>query len=202
MKMNYGAMLALVAGALLVSPPALAEGGDWLIRARAVNLNPSASSSPVAGVDVEQRWIPEVDISYFVTRNLALELILTYPQKHDVTLNGVNIGSVRHLPPTLTLQYHFLPEAQFRPYLGAGINYTRFSNVSLNVPGVGALGMERSSTGLALQAGLDIALGKNLVLNLDVKKIKMDADLSTGAGFLSKLTIDPLLVGVGLGWKF
>lgn len=188
----------------LVLAPSLAAGADggWLIRARVVNLNPSASSSPVAGIDVEQRWIPEVDVSYFMTKNLALELILTYPQKHDVTLNGANIGSVRHLPPTLTLQYHFLPEAQFRPYVGAGINYTRFSNVALNVPGVGALGMERSSTGFALQGGLDIALGKNLVLNLDVKKIKMEADLTTGAGFLSRLTIDPLLVGVGLGWRF
>lgn len=201
--MRKQALAAIFCIGLVLAPsPAAGADGGWLIRARAVNLNPSASSSPVAGIDVEQRWIPEVDVSYFMTKNLALELILTYPQKHDVTLNGANIGSVRHLPPTLTLQYHFLPEAQFRPYVGAGINYTRFSNVALNVPGVGALGMERSSTGFALQGGLDIALGKNLVLNLDVKKIKMEADLTTGAGFLSRLTIDPLLVGVGLGWRF
>lgn len=189
-------------GALAAACAASAADGNWLIRGRAVNLDPSASSSPVAGIDVEQRWIPEVDISYFVTRNIALELILTYPQKHDVTLNGANIGSVKHLPPTLTVQYHFMPEQTFKPYLGIGINYTRFSSVNLTVPPATRLSMESSSTGLAIQAGFDIALTKSLLLNFDVKKIKMEADLSTAAGFLSTLTIDPLLVSVGLGWRF
>lgn len=192
--------LAILIGALCLATNALAEKGDWLVRARAVNLDPSASSSPVAGIDVEQRWIPEVDISYFITRNIALELILTYPQKHDVTLSGANIGSVKHLPPTLTVQYHFAPDAGFQPYVGAGINYTRFSSVNLNVPP--RLGTENSSAGWALQAGFDIPIAKNMVFNVDVKKIRIETDLFTPAGYLTTLKIDPLIAGVGLGWKF
>ena len=151
-------------------------------------------------MDVDDKWAPEVDISYFITRNIALELILTYPQKHDVTLNGAHIGSVKHLPPTLTLQYHFAPEAGFRPYVGAGVNYTRFSGVNLNAPP--RLDTENSSVGWALQAGFDVPIAKNMVFNVDVKKIKIETDLFAPGGYLTTLKIDPLLVGVGLGWKF
>lgn len=190
----------ILVGALCLATNALAEKEDWLVRVRAINIRPDASSSPVPGVDVDNKWAPEADISYFITRNIAVELILTYPQKHDVTFNGANIGSVRHLPPTLTLQYHFAPEARFRPYVGAGINYTRFSTVDLNVPP--RLDTEKTSVGWALQAGFDVPITRNMVVNIDVKKIKIETDLSTPAGFLTTLKIDPLILGVGLGWKF
>lgn len=192
--------LAILIGALCLATNALAEQGDWLVRLRAIDIRPDASSGPVPGVNVDDKWAPEVDISYFITRNIALELILTYPQKHDVTLNGANIGSVKHLPPTLTLQYHFAPEAGFRPYVGAGINYTRFSGVNLNAPP--RLNTENSSVGWALQAGFDVPVAKNMVFNVDVKKIRIETDLFTPGGYLTTLKINPLIVGVGLGWKF
>ena len=192
--------LAILIGALCLATSALADKGDWLVRLRAIDIKPDASSGPVRGVDVDDKWAPEVDISYFITRNIALELILTYPQKHDVTLNGAHIGSVKHLPPTLTLQYHFAPEAGFRPYVGAGVNYTRFSGVNLNAPP--RLDTENSSVGWALQAGFDVPIAKNMVFNVDVKKIKIETDLFTPVGYLTTLKIDPLIVGVGLGWKF
>lgn len=196
------ARMAVVVGAaaLFAASGAVAQESKWMVRVRAIDIMPSASSGPVPGVDVDDKWAPEVDISYFLTRNLALELILTYPQKHDVTLNGVNIGSVKHLPPTLTLQYHFAPEAGFRPYVGAGINYTRFSSINLNVPP--RLDTEDSSVGWALQAGFDIPIARNMVVNVDVKKVKIETDLFTPAGYLTTLKIDPLIVGIGLGWKF
>jgi outer membrane protein len=87
--------------------------------------------------------------------------------KHDVTLDGAKIGTVKHLPPTLLVQYHFLPDATFRPYVGAGVNYTTFSkNKLLN----GAASLEHDSFGLALQAGADVAIDKNWSINFDVKK--------------------------------
>lgn len=191
---------AILIGALCLATDALAEQGNWLVRVRAIDIRPDASSGPVPGVDVDDKWAPEVDISYFLTKNLALELILTYPQKHDVTLNGANIGTVKHLPPTLTLQYHFAPEAAFRPYVGAGINYTRFSSVNLNVPP--RLDTESSSVAWALQAGFDVPVARNMVVNLDVKKVRIETNLFTPAGYLTTLKIDPLIVGVGIGWKF
>lgn len=207
--------LAVIGASLLGSGVAFAEKGDWLVRVRAVNLDMENKSDaipalavPADAIQVSDKLIPEVDISYFFTRNIAAELVLTIPQKHDVdvtasAVGGFRAGSFKHLPPTLTLQYHFLPDGQFRPYVGAGINYTRISSVSLAVPGVTTLDLDDDSFGAALQAGVDIALGKNLVLNLDVKKIYIDSDLKDGTGAkVSHLKLDPLAVGIGLGWKF
>lgn len=207
--------LAMIGASLLGSGVAFAEKGDWLLRVRAVNLDMENQSDaipalavPADAIQVSDKLIPEVDISYFFTRNIAAELVLTIPQKHDVdvtasAVGGFRAGSFKHLPPTLTLQYHFLPDGQFRPYVGAGINYTRISGVSLAVPGVTTLQLEDDSIGGALQAGVDIALGKNLVLNLDVKKIYIDSDLKDGTGAkVSHLKLDPLAIGIGLGWKF
>ena len=103
--------------------------GTQTVRARAVHLDPADKSDPVGGtgasdrISVSSKTIPELDVSYFFTKNIAAELVLTYPQKHDVSLDGAKIGTVKHLPPTLLVQYHFLPDASFRPYVGAGVNY-------------------------------------------------------------------------------
>lgn len=191
-----------------VAGPVLAQQSPWLVRLRAVNIdtaNKFDATAPGAGlglsdnVNVSNKTIPEVDISYFFTPNLAAELILTYPQKHDVTLdNGAKVGTFKHLPPTLLLQYHFMPEAQFSPYVGAGLNYTRVSQIDL-----GGLQLEKNSYGLALQAGVDYKLDKNWSLNLDVKKVQIRSDLSTAAGTkLGTVKIDPWLVGVGVGYRF
>lgn len=203
--------MGVFAGVLFIATQVCAEQGDWLVRVRAVNIQPENESEaigalgvPADAIALSDKLAPEVDFSYFVTRNIALELILTVPQRHDVSLSGTAIGTAKHLPPTLTVQYHFTPDATFRPYLGAGINYTRFSGVDLNVTGVGSLDLEKDSWGGAFQAGFDVAVGKNTFLNFDIKKVYIETDLklkATGAR-VSKLTIDPLLVGIGFGWKF
>lgn len=191
-------VLAVIGASLLGSGVAFAEKGDWLVRVRALNIDPDGSSS-IAGLGVDSKIAPEVDFSYFITKNVAAELILTYPQKHDVTLNGAKIGSFKHLPPTLTVQYHFTPDQKFRPYLGAGINYTRISGVSL--PG---LDLEDHSWGLAVQAGFDVEIGKNLVLNFDLKKVQIKSDIVTdpGGAKVGDVKVDPLIYGIGIGWKF
>jgi len=184
----------VVACALACAVPAMADKGKFGVRLRALYMDVDSSTSPsVAGLDVEDRWIPEVDLSYWMTDNLALELVLTYPQKHDVNVGAVNLGSVKHLPPTLMLQYHFMPKQTFQPYVGVGLNYTKFSGVNL-----GGITMSSHSTGWALQAGFDYKMSNAMYLNFDVKKVKIDADLSIG----SNLKIDPWLVGVGIGWRF
>ena len=91
-----------------------------------------------------------------------------------------------------------------KPYLGAGVNYTRFSSVKLpQGTALGALTIDKNSVGLALQAGVDYALDGKWSLNLDVKKVQIRTDLKSGAaGKLGKIKVDPLLIGVGLGYKF
>lgn len=195
MKSLY--VLGAFAGAVLLSTNSLAAAGDTVMRARAVNIATHNSSSPVAGVEVSKKTIPEVDFSYFFTDNISAELILTYPQKHDVSLNGTKLGTLKQLPPTLLAQYHFMPGSSYSPYVGAGLNYTLFSGV--DIPGVD---VSRSSIGAALQIGIDIPVSNSMFFNIDLKKVYMKTDVKTAAGaYLTTLKVDPMLFGIGLGWK-
>lgn len=198
------AILGLAATAGLMHT-ATAQESPWLVRARAVRIAPANESDPVGGVGasdrlhVSDKWIPEVDISYFFTPHWAAELVLTVPQKHTVTLDGASIGTFKHLPPTLTGQYHFLPGAAIDPYVGAGINYTLMSKVDLLG---GAARLEHDSTGLALQAGLDIKLDARWSFNADIKKLQIRSDVDIGGVRASRVKVDPLLLGAGFGYRF
>ena len=193
-------LLAAAALCALTSGAAMAQNypqdGKWMVRARAVHLDSANKDSTPLDLSVNNKMIPELDISYFFTPNFAAELILTYPQKHDVRAGGAKIGSLKHLPPTLLAQYHFTNLGAFKPYVGAGINYTRFSSVDILG---GALNVKKNSFGPALQVGFDYALDKNWSINFDVKKVYIDTNVSGGIG---KFKVDPLLVGVGLGYRF
>lgn len=181
------------------------SAGDFLIRARVIDAIPRdhASVSAGGGVDVSNEIVPELDISYFVTDNIALELIAG-TTRHEVTWTpgGTSIGKVSLLPPTLTLQYHFLPKRKFSPYIGAGLNYTFFYDE--DAPGGAITSVDyRNRVGYALQAGMDYALGGAWSLNLDVKKIFLRTDVSVNNGAVTaKVDLDPWIVGLGLGYRF
>ncbi len=199
-----GSLALLVAGTLAAPVVAQAQEGPWMVRVRAVNLDPSNSDNTGLNLGINNKTIPEVDISYFFTPNIAAELVLTVPQKQTVSSNGVAIGSLKHLPPTLTLQYHFTGTPAFKPYVGAGINYTRFTSVQFTPAVVAALNpsLSKNSVGFALQAGVDIPIGENMVLNFDVKKVQIKTNVSSFGAKVGTLKVDPLLVGVGIGWRF
>jgi outer membrane protein len=208
MKRPVAAIIAastLGLATLAAGHAAAADASPWLVRVRALHLDPADKSDPVGGtgaanrLTLDSKTFPELDISYFFTPNVAAELVLTYPQKHDVLLDGKSIGTMKHLPPTLLAQYHFLPGAQFRPYVGAGLNYTTLSKVHLLN---GNAGLEHKSFGLAVQAGADFALDKNWSLNLDVKKVQIRSDVNSAGAIISKVKVDPLLVSVGVGYRF
>ena len=198
MKKNLLAVAVLCA---LTSGAAFAQQAEspWLVRVRAVHLDSANKDSTGLGLSVNNKTIPEVDISYFFNKNVAAELILTVPQKHDLSSSvlGGRIGSLKHLPPSLLLQYHF-DAPGFKPYVGAGVNYTRFSNVNLPA----GVDIDRNSWGGALQVGVDIPLSKNLYLNFDVKKVYIKTDVFAGGAKQGTFKVDPVLVGVGLGWRF
>ncbi len=197
--------LVLAVAALGLAGQAMAQQSPWQVRVRAVHLNMADQSEPVGGtgaadrLTVNNKTIPEVDISYFFTPNIAAELVLTVPQKQTVRLDGSPIGTFKHLPPTLTVQYHFTPGAQVSPYVGAGVNYTRISSVKL-LNGAGDL--ENDSFGLALQAGVDYKLDKNWSLNFDVKKVQIRSDVFQDGARISRVKLDPWLIGVGVGYRF
>jgi len=205
MKKSMLKLMVAALGLVGAAVPGWAQESPWLVRVRAVHIDPADKSDPVGGtgasdrLHVSSKWIPEVDISYFLTPNWAAELVLTYPQKHDVLLDGQRIGSFKHVPPTLLAQYHFLPGAQFDPYVGAGINYTLISKVDI-LNGAGRL--EHDSIGAALQAGVDFRIDGKWSVNLDVKKVQIRSDVDINGVRASQVRIDPVLLGVGVGYRF
>lgn len=200
MNMNNTLIAAALAATTALATPlaAQAQEGPFLVRLRAVHLDSANKDSTGLDLTVNNKVIPELDLSYFFTPQIAAELILTYPQKHTLKSGGTEIGSLKHLPPTLTVQYHFTQLGTVKPYLGAGVNYTRFSAVNLPA----GVDIDRNSFGLAMQAGLDVAVAKNVYLNFDVKKVQIRTDVSSGGTTLGTFKVDPLLVGVGVGYRF
>lgn len=192
-------LVALAALSALATPVAAsAQQGPWLVRARVVQLDSANKDGTGLGLSINDKAIPEVDVTYFFSPNISAELVLTYPQKHTLSANGTEIGTLKHLPPTLTAQYRFTGLGSFTPYVGAGINYTRFSGVNLPA----GVDIDRSSIGAAVQVGVDIPLTGQMSLNVDVKKVQIHTNVSAGGADLGKFKVDPLLVGVGLGWRF
>lgn len=198
--MKKHAIAAALLGTVLCSAAMAQQSteGPWMVRARAVHLDSVNKDSTGLDLAINNKWIPEVDISYFFNKNMAVELVLTVPQKQTLSAGGTAIGSFKHLPPTLTAQYHFTDLGGFKPYLGAGINYTRLSSVNLPA----GVDVDRNSFGWALQAGVDIPLSKSLYLNFDVKKVQIKTDVSSNGSKLGEFKINPVLFGVGLGWRF
>ncbi len=204
--MNKRSIAVAVAAAFatLASTAVLAQAadkGDWVVRGRALNLQSANKDETGLGLTVNDKWFPELDIGYFITPNLAVELILTYPQKHTVnsTAVGGDIGTFKHLPPTLTFQYHLTAIPGFRPYVGAGLNYTNISAVDILD---GAVGLKHNSYGWAAQVGADIPVGGGWLVNLDVKKVKIGTNVYLNGVDQGKFNVDPLLVSVGFGKRF
>ncbi|SDG02566.1 outer membrane protein [Limimonas halophila] len=217
MQMKRIAVGALAAAAMLAPVTAAAQNfepktaGDIMVRGRAIGILPDegASISPGGGdIDIEDKVVPELDVTYFVTDHIAAELIAA-TARHDVSVDGnaalgdASLGDVRLLPPTLTAQYHFRPSERISPYVGAGVNYTAFFDES---PGALDSVDYDNSFGAALQAGVDVAISGGWFVNADVKKLFLDTDVSGSVGGTAvdagEVDVDPWIVGVGLGYRF
>jgi outer membrane protein len=196
------ALVAAFAPGLASAQSALATEGPWLVRVRATYMSNDNSNDPTLAlgqVEAKSRWIPEFDVSYFFTDNIAAELVLTWPQTIDVTLGGKDIGSLKALPPTLLLQYHFIPDGAIRPYVGAGVNFTSFSSRDFSIKG---LTTSSSSWGPALQVGVDYKIAPRWYLNADVKYVWMNTDVSLNGAKLTTVDINPWLLSLGVGYRF
>ncbi len=192
--------------------PIMTQWSPWMIRGRALAVIPQEKASlniggaPIVGgkVDISNSVVPELDISYFFTKNIAVELILGVTP-HNVkgagALAGARIGSAWLLPPTLMLQYHFTNFGAFKPYVGVGVNYTVFFNEKAK-GGFTSFDL-KDSFGLALQAGFDYMIDQHWGINFDVKKIFLEPKVKVNNGLVSgKVKIDPWLIGAGITYKF
>lgn len=204
-----------------LAAPVVETFNPWMIRFRALGVIPDDKSSVSlngarlggnGNLDVTNSVIPEVDVTYFVTKNFAFELIAGVTP-HSVKTSGAlanvvntKVGSTTLLPPTLTAQYHFYLTESIKPYVGAGINYTFFLNEKAKGPFTTF--DVKNTFGLALQAGVDIMLDKHWGINFDVKKLFLEPKYTAytpalgGVTATGKAKLNPWIIGGGVTYKF
>jgi outer membrane protein len=207
-------LIAILVAGLMAPALSFAEKGDFVVRARVTHISPDESSKlssytvgAYGALEVDSNTIPEIDFSYYITKNIATELILALGTRHDVNVVGAGaqkLGSVNLLPPTLTAQWHFNPDQTFDPYAGLGISYVRAMDRGLHGSdgSLGGINIDRNMWGPAVQAGLDVNLQDKWLVNFDVKKIWFNTDVFTGSSKIDSLDIDPWVVSFGVGKKF
>jgi outer membrane protein len=204
--MNKKTISKLALGLLAaLSFNAIAQENPWMVRVRATNLNwENKQDAQLAGaglnLNAKNQTIPEVYITYFFNKNIAAELVLSYPQRVEVKAGQASLGTVTALPPTLLAQYHFTQFGPLKPYVGAGINYTRFGSRELST--AGTYSVEKSSIGYAAQIGADYMLTKNWGINLDVKYIQIKTDVLSAGVSAGTLDLSPIATSVGVTYKF
>lgn len=208
-KLVLGGLLAGTAMMGFSAPSVARDLGEhfskerFQIRARAIVVAPDddSSVSVIGGeTDVSTEVVPEVDITYFFTNNIAAELIVATAE-HDIDHNTVgDLGTAWILPPTLTLQYHFQPDEQISPYIGAGLNYSMFYGED-EAAGITDLDVD-GGVGYALQAGVDYWIDDNWGLNLDVKKLWLNIDGTVNNNIKADIDLDPWIVGAGVSYRF
>ncbi len=195
--------------AVTAAMPVLADAGDVFVRLRALYVSPDESANTSIGgdVSVSDELIPELDISYFVTDKIALELVLATARHNTAAINtdlgDLELGDIWLLPPTLLVQYHPLAGQKFSPYVGAGVNYTFFYNQSPPLSGPVTQVNHENGFGFALQAGADFYIDDNWFINVDVKRLFLNTDVEINGGAITAdVDLDPWLFGIGFGRSF
>jgi outer membrane protein len=230
MKHTYlAATIASVVALGSISQPAVGhEAGDWIFRFGAVNVDPDASSSlisttdtgplPGTGADVDDNTQLGLNLVYMYSDNIGIELLAATPFQHDLEAEGLaaydldvtDLGSTKHLPPTLTVNYFFgTSDSAVRPYLGVGVNYTTFFSTDLSGSArntLGARGLDLDdSWGIAWRGGVDWEISENWLINASFWKIDIetDASFSSALGTVkANVDVDPWVFMVSLGYRF
>lgn len=190
------------------------KGGDWLFRVGVSYADPNDNTSNPRGglpagsdVSIGSDTRPTVMVEYMFNENLGFELLAAAPFKHDIdgagALSGAGkIGDIKHVPPTLSLNWHFVPDSNVRPYVGIGLNYTFIYDENTSGPLEGTSLTMDNSFGAAAQAGLDLDMGSNWFFNAGVRYIQINSTAKFSNGYRLDVDIDPWIYTVGVGTSF
>ncbi len=218
-RLKSTAALAAVVATMMAAPAQALEQGDWLMRVGIASVMPDEESGEVtgiadSGVSVDDATSVGFTFAYMATPNVGIELLGALPFQHDITgtgsIDGVAVGSTKHLPPTLVGQYYFQPNASVRPYIGAGLNYTTFFDEDADDELEAALGGPtkinlEDSAGLAVMAGVDMDAGDDWFFNASAWYMQIDteAELDTNGTIRTvDVDINPWAVMIGVGTSF
>lgn len=200
--LNRSAVTALLCAAA-VSPAVLAyEMGDWAVHVGVHEVSPKNDNHDVVGV--ESATSLTANVVYFFTPTIAADLLVAAPFKHDITLNngGSEVGSTRHLPPTLSLVWYPNLSETWHPFIGAGINYTMFFEEDTK----GALAGSRlkldDSVGVAASAGVAYSFSPNWAVVLDARYMKIETEAHLDGASLGDVEIDPFIYGAAIEYRF
>jgi outer membrane protein len=197
--------LALAFGGL-AAPAFAQEAGEWTFSVGAHQVNPKSDNGSLVGgtldVEVDSGISPTFTAEYFIRENLGIEVLASLPFKHDININGLGrVGSTKHLPPTVSLQYHF-GDGNVKPFVGAGVNFTKFFSEDSTGALAGADLDLDDSWGLAAHAGVDFKVGENGAIRIDARWIDIDTDVSLNGADIGTVEIDPLVYGAAYVFKF
>jgi outer membrane protein len=200
---NSSMMLsALALAAATFAAPAMAQSkGDWTFSAGVHQVSPKSDNGKLAGgtlaVDVGNDIKPTVTGEYFLANNLGLEVLAALPFKHDINIAGLGrVGSTKHLPPVISLQYHFNGHGTVSPFVGVGVNYTTFFSEQTGGALAGSKLKLEDSWGLAAHAGIDFKVSDNGALRVDARWADIDTKVKLDGAALGTVNIDPLVYGV------
>lgn len=210
MKVYKQACLSSTLFAVLLSVAPLTahahQEGDWLLKVGVTNVSPKSNNGTLANgtvaLDVKSSTRPSFSLTYMATQNIGVELLGALPFKHRLDSNLGRLGQTKHLPPTLSLQYHFLPNSNIQPYVGVGVNYTHFFDTESAGALQGSTLKIKNSWGLAAQVGVDIALNKDWFLNADLRYIDIRPDVQLNGRSIGKAKLNPWVTTLGVGYRF
>ena len=196
----------LVACFLLAAPAVHAQEHSWVLRVGVHDVMPRSDNGSLAGgaltASVGNSFRPTVTLEYRPMENVGLDLLAAVPFKHNVDLNGVRAASVKQLPPTFTVNYYFMPGGTVSPFLGAGINYTRFFSASTTGPLAGTSLHLGDSWGAAVHGGVDIRINDQWLATLDAYWMSIRSEASVNGIAVGTVKIDPWVVGASIGYRF
>ena len=209
MRKTSALLLSAMAAAvsLAAAAPAMAQSkGDWTLgvgvhavdpKSDAGDLNGAALGLGKLSTKVDSDVKPTITFEYFVADNVGIEVLGALPFKHDVSIDGVGkVGETKQLPPVVSLQYHFANSSKVTPFVGLGVNYTKFFSTDSKGALAGTRLKLEDSWGLAAHAGLDFALTKKDALRVDLRWADIDTKVKVNGNKLGTANIDPLVYGV------
>ena len=195
------ALLSALAMAAVTSTAQATDAGDWILRVGVHSVRPESDNHDLVNVDAAEMLT--FNGTYMLAPNWGVEVLAALPFQHDINLNGGGkVGETKHLPPTVSAQYHFLPDGKVRPYVGAGLNYTMFFKEKTQGALAGADLKLEDSFGLAAQFGIDIDLTHDWYMNADARWMDIDTKAKVNGASIGKVHLDPLAFGVSVGRRF
>ncbi len=203
---------AVVFSSLFLALPVHAhEAGQWVYRVGVGTVQPddrNLSLDETTFIEVDGGTSATFTLTYFFTPNIAFDILAALPFDHDIVLVadgvGAKVAETNHLPPTLSLQYHFAPDGNFRPYVGVGANWTTFFNTD-TIDDLANAGVNLDlddSFGVAAQVGADFLIGEDWLVNAEVRYIDIETDATLGGAEIGAVAIEPMVYSISIGYRF